>query len=85
MKAVGAIILAIGLMAMGARAETLTPPKTTRYPDVQDVPARQEKPAMTADELTKLKQDLSAARDRQHQPEKNRQKGPLPKSKGTTP
>jgi hypothetical protein len=83
MKVVGAIILAIGLMAMGARAETPTPPKTTRYPDLR--PHEQEKPAMTADELTKLKQDLSATRDRQNQPPKNRQKGPIPKSKGTTP
>ena len=34
-------------------------------PDKLLEPARPEKPAMTADELTKLKKDLTATRDRQ--------------------
>jgi hypothetical protein len=32
---------------------------------VEDVPARPDKPAMTADEQLKLKKELSATRDRQ--------------------
>jgi hypothetical protein len=49
---------------LGARAEEPGRPKTTGYPAVEDVPPRPEKPAMTADELSKLKRELSAARDR---------------------
>jgi hypothetical protein len=41
------------------------PQKTTGYPAVEDVPPRPGKPAMTADEQSKLKKELSAARDRQ--------------------
>ena len=50
---------------MDARAEVPGPPKSTGYPAVEDVPPRPEKPAMTADEQSKLKKDLTAARDRQ--------------------
>src|SRR3984885_14207435 len=54
-----------GSSLMDARAEEPGHPKTTGYPDVEDVPPRPEKPAMTADEQLKLKKDLSATRDRQ--------------------
>jgi hypothetical protein len=40
-------------------------PKAAGYPAVEDVPPRPEKPAMTADEQAKLKNELNAARDRQ--------------------
>ena len=50
---------------MDARAEVPGPPKPTAYLPVEDVPPRPEKPAMTADEQSKLKKDLTAARDRQ--------------------
>ena len=48
---------------MGARAEERGSSKTAGYPVLE--PARPEKPAMTADELTKLKKDLTATRDHQ--------------------
>jgi hypothetical protein len=51
--------------SMDARAEVPGPPKPTAYLPVEDVPPRPEKPAMTADEQSKLKKDLTAARDRQ--------------------
>jgi hypothetical protein len=55
-----------GSSLMDARAEQPgQPPKTTGYPAVEDVPPPPEKPAMTADEQSKLKKELSAARDRQ--------------------
>jgi hypothetical protein len=53
-----------GSSLMDARAEEPGHPKTTGYPAVHDVPPRPEKPAMTADEQLKLKNELSAARDR---------------------
>ena len=48
-----------------ALAEMPDHPKTTGYLTVQDVPSRPDKPAMTADEQSKLKKELSALRDRQ--------------------
>ena len=55
----------VSLGPLGARAEEPGRPKTTGYPAVEDVPPRPEKPAMTADELSKLKKELNAARDHQ--------------------
>ena len=64
--AASAILLSVvSLGSLGALAEEAGRPKTTGYPAVEDVPPRPEKPAMTADELSKLKKDLTAARDRQ--------------------
>ena len=40
-------------------------PKTSGYLPVEDLPPRDEKPAMTADERLKLQKELIAARDRQ--------------------
>jgi hypothetical protein len=60
-------ILSLGILVISApldaRAEEH--PKSTGYPAVGDMPPRPERPAMTADEMSKLKKDLSAARDRQ--------------------
>src|ERR1035437_8728018 len=54
--AASAILLSVvSLGPLGARAEVPGRPKTTGYPAVEDVPTRPEKPAMTADELSKLK------------------------------
>jgi hypothetical protein len=50
---------------MDARAEVTDHPKTTTYPAVEDVPPRPDKPAMTADEQSKLKKALIAAREGQ--------------------
>jgi hypothetical protein len=61
-----AILLSVvSLGPLGARAEEPGRPKTTGYPAVEDVPSKPEKPAMTADELSKLKKELTAARDHQ--------------------
>ena len=49
---------------LDARAEVPGPPKPTAYLPVEDVPPRPEKPAMTADEQSKIKKDLTATRDR---------------------
>jgi hypothetical protein len=64
--AASAILLSVvSLVPLSSRAEEPGRPKTTGYPAVEDAPPRAEKPAMTADELLKLKKELSAARDRQ--------------------
>jgi hypothetical protein len=49
-----------GSSLMDARAE-----KTSVYPPIDDLPPQREKPAMTADERSKLQKELIAARDRQ--------------------
>jgi hypothetical protein len=54
-----------GSSLMDAHAEAPAPPKTSVYLPVEDLPSKDEKPAMTADERTKLVKELIAARDRQ--------------------
>jgi hypothetical protein len=54
-----------GSSLMDAQAEAPAPPKPSAYLPVEDVPPRPEKPAMTADEQSKLRKELAAARDRQ--------------------
>jgi hypothetical protein len=63
-----AALLVSGLwfgMCTDARAEATTAPKQRASPQVEDVRAKPDKPAMTADEQAKLKKDLIDARDRQ--------------------
>lgn len=60
--AAAATFSAIGLPTVGARAEDR---KSTPYPTVGDVPPKRENSGMTNDEISKLKKDLTAARDRQ--------------------
>jgi hypothetical protein len=55
----------VGSSPMDARAEVTGYSKTTAYPAVEDVPPRPDKPAMTADEQSKLKKALIAAREGQ--------------------
>jgi hypothetical protein len=57
-----------GSSLMDARAEVSAAPKTSGYPAVEDLPPGRE--GMTADERTKLKSELIAARDRQAAPVK---------------
>jgi hypothetical protein len=57
-----AISCAFSLAAIGAWADER---KSTNYPSVGDTPPRPEKPAMTTDEISKLKKDLTTAHDRQ--------------------
>jgi hypothetical protein len=64
-------LLGIVGSSLDARAGESGQPKTTGYPAVmQDVPPGPKKPAMTTDEQLKLKNELSATRDRQRQPVK---------------
>ena len=72
--AVSAMLLSvIALLPLSSRAEETARPKTTGYPAVGDLPPRPDKPAMTADEQSKLKKALSAARDRQENGRETRQ------------
>jgi len=50
---------------MDAHAEAPARPKTSGYLPVENLPPKDEKPAMTADERLKLQKELIAARDRQ--------------------
>ncbi len=52
-----------GSSLMDARAEAPAPPKAGGYLPVEDLPPRRN--VMTADEQSKLKQELIAARNRQ--------------------
>ena len=63
---------------MDARAAATALPKAPGYPAVEDVPPRPEKPAMMADELSKLKKDLTTARDRQSSKAKKGTASPQP-------
>ena len=54
-----------GSSLMDAQAEAPAPPKPSAYLPLGDLPPRPEKPAMTADEQSKLRKELAAARDRQ--------------------
>ena len=62
-------ILALGACvtstSMDARAEMPDHPETAGFMALENVPARPDRPAMTAEEQSKLKKELSAARDRQ--------------------
>jgi hypothetical protein len=57
-----ALLVVGSQVAGGALAEE---PRSTGYPAVGDVPPRPDKPAMTVDEISKMKKDLTAVRDRQ--------------------
>lgn len=61
----------VDLSAMDARAQAAAPKSSVFY-----TPPKREKSAMTADERSKLKSDLSAARDRQSTTVKSRNAKP---------
>jgi hypothetical protein len=50
---------------MDARAETPARPKTGAFMPVEDLPQKRDNPAMTADEVSKVRKELIDARDRQ--------------------
>ena len=64
-----------GSSPMDARAQA-APPTPSAYPAVEDLPPERQEHAMTPDERTKLKKELSAARDRQTTAAKSRQGAP---------
>jgi len=53
------------LSLMDAWAEIPTPPKVSSYLPVEDLPPNRQIQIMTADEQSRLKKELIAARDRQ--------------------
>lgn len=59
------LLSVVWLLPLASRAVEAARPNTAGYPAVGDLPPRSDKPAMTADEQSKLKKELSAARDRQ--------------------
>jgi hypothetical protein len=72
------LILALLLLDSAClAAETTTHP----YPPVFDRPPASEKPALSKDEQSKVKNDLAKARDRQNSQMKARDATPAPKSK----
>ena len=72
----GGCATSTGSAVMNSRAEAPIPPKTSDYLPVHDLPAPRAMPAMTSDERSKLKNELTAARDRQDAAAKA-QGGPL--------
>ena len=67
-----------GSSLMDARAEVPAPPKTSVYLPVEDLPPKRAKPAMTADERSKLQKELIAARDRQASKARGSAESPQP-------
>jgi hypothetical protein len=65
-----------GSSPMNARAEAPAPRKASVYPAVGDIPPERAAPEMTADERSKLKKELIAARDRQASAAKNQKEQP---------
>ncbi len=79
------LLLVTSLLPLASRAEETARQKTTGYPAVEDVPPRPDKPAMTADEQSKLRKELSAARDRQVPKEVPKETSKGKASAGTPP
>ena len=71
--------LTLGLLLSAGAACAETP--TRVYPPVFDRPPASEKPALTADEQSKLRDALAKARDRQNSQVKTKDATPVPKSK----
>ena len=69
-----AVLLLFGNMITAARAQSA-------YPNVGDMPSRPDKPAMTADEQSKLKKELNEARKRQESQQKAKAGEARPKSR----
>lgn len=63
--AAAALLLSGHWLAICADARAEAAPRQGAYPQVQDIPAKPDKPAMTADEQSKLKKDLIDAGNRQ--------------------
>src|ERR1700722_6382492 len=69
----GCVTSATGSSPMDPRGEAPGLRKTSAYPPVEDLPPKPAVSPMTADEQSKLKKDLMAARDRQASTAKNQQ------------
>jgi hypothetical protein len=73
-------VLALGLSLSHSAAFAAEPSKNA-YPGAFDRPPANEQPALTKDEQSKLKDDLTKARDRQNSQVKTKEAAPVPKSK----
>jgi hypothetical protein len=73
-----ALALGLSLSCGGAFAAE---PSKNAYPGAFDRPPANEEPALTKDEQSKLKDELTKARDRQNSQVKTREAAPMPKSK----
>ena len=78
-KSIPLAVLALGLSLShsGAFAE----PLKNAYPGAFDRPPANEQPALTKDEQSKLRDELTRARDRQSSQVKTKETAPAPKSK----
>ena len=72
--------LAVGLSLTHSAAFAAEPSKNA-YPGAFDRPPANEQPALTKDEQSKLKDDLTKARDRQNSQVKTKEATPAPKKK----
>jgi hypothetical protein len=61
----GCITSSTSSSLMDARAEAPKPSASRTYLPVEEMPAERKTPALTVDEQTKLKKEMSALRDRQ--------------------
>ena len=73
-------VLALGLSLSHSAAFAAEPSKSA-YPGAFDRPPANEQPALTKDEQSKLKDELTKARDRQSSQVKTKETAPAPKSK----
>ena len=73
------VALTLGLMVSAGAVSAETPTKV--YPPVFDRPPASDKPALSAEEQSKLRDALARARDHQNSQVKTRDATPAPKSK----
>jgi hypothetical protein len=78
-KIVPLAALALGLSL--SHSALAAEPSKSAYPSAFDRPPSSEQPALTKDEQSKLKNELTKARDRQSSQVKTREAVPAPKSK----
>lgn len=79
-KIIPLAVLALGLSLSHSLAFAAEPSKSA-YPGAFDRPPANEQPALTKDEQSKLKNELTKARDRQNSQVKTKETAPAPKSK----
>jgi hypothetical protein len=73
--------LALGLSLANSDGSLAAEPSKSAYPGAFDRPPANEQPALTKDEQSKLKDDLTKARDRQNSQVKTKEAAPATKTK----
>jgi len=79
-RAIRLAALALGLSLTQSEAFAAEPSKNA-YPGAFDRPPANEQPALTKDEQSKLKDDLTKARDHQNSQVKTKEATPAPRTK----